>query len=306
MSACMFDLHLPIADVTISALIPLALGGGIGVLSGLLGVGGGFLLTPLLLLVGIPPTVAVATGAMPVAASSVSGAMAHFRRGNVDLLMAAVLIAGGLVGALLGVRLLVLLRTLGQVDVVVGLCYVVLLGTLGVLMLAESLRALRRRQVGRAMARRPHRHFWIHNLPFKLRFRRSKLYISALLPLTVGLLVGVLTAIMGVGGGFIMVPAMIYVLGMPTATTVGTSLLQIAVTSSATTVLQATTTHGVDLMLGVLLAGASVVGAQYGARLGTRIPGEKLRVLLAVLVLGVCLQVAYGLVVPPDDPFSTD
>lgn len=302
----MLPLHLPIADVTISALLPIALGGGIGVLSGLLGVGGGFLLTPLLLVIGIPPTVAVATGAMPVAASSVSGALAHLRRGNVDLPMAGILTVGGLAGALLGVQLLVALRRFGQVDVVVGLCYVVLLGTLGVLMLAESLRAMRRRQSRTTMARKPHRHFWIHNLPLKLRFRRSKLYISALLPLAVGLGVGVLTAIMGVGGGFIMVPAMIYVLGMPTATTVGTSLTQIAVISSATTVLQATSTHGVDLMLGGLLAGASVVGAQIGARMGAHIPGEKLRVLLALLVLAVCLQVGYGLVVTPADVFSAD
>jgi uncharacterized membrane protein YfcA len=302
----MLPLHLPIADVTVSLLLPVALGGGIGVLSGLLGVGGGFLLTPLLLLAGIPSTVVVATGAMPVAASSISGALAHLRRGNVDLPMAALLTAGGLVGALVGVRLLVALRQIGQVDVVVGLCYVVLLGTLGVLMLVESLRALRRRRMRTSLTRKPHRHFWIHNLPFKLRFRRSKLYVSALLPLAIGLMVGVLTAIMGVGGGFIMVPAMIYVLGMPTSTTIGTSLAQIAVTASATTILQAMSTQAVDLMLGGILAGASVVGAQLGARMGARIQGEQLRILLALLVLGVCIQVGYGLVVAPIDAFSVD
>jgi uncharacterized membrane protein YfcA len=200
----------------------------------------------------------------------------------------------------------VALRQIGQVDVVVGLCYVVLLGTLGVLMLVESLRALRRRRMRTSLTRKPHRHFWIHNLPFKLRFRRSKLYVSALLPLAIGLMVGVLTAIMGVGGGFIMVPAMIYVLGMPTSTTIGTSLAQIAVTASATTILQAMSTQAVDLMLGGILAGASVVGAQLGARMGARIQGEQLRILLALLVLGVCIQVGYGLVVAPIDVFSVD
>ncbi|MBL8698393.1 MAG: sulfite exporter TauE/SafE family protein [Alphaproteobacteria bacterium] len=302
----MLDLHLPIADITISALVPAALGGGIGFLSGLLGVGGGFLLTPLLMLVGIPAQFAVATGAMPVMASSVSGALAHWRRGNVDLAMAIALTAGGLVGATVGVRLLVLLRSLGQVDLVIGLCYVLLLGTLGSTMMVESVRTIRRQRAGQPPVGRKRRHFWIHNLPLKMRFRRSQLYISALLPVAIGLMVGTLTAIMGVGGGFVMVPAMIYVLGMRTSTTIGTSLVQIAITSAATTVLQAMTSHAVDVMLGVVLAGTSVIGAQLGARLGAKLPGEKLRVVLAGLVLAVCVQVAIGLFTAPVDAFSVD
>lgn len=302
----MLDLHLPIADITVSGLVPAILGGGIGFLSGLLGVGGGFLLTPLLMLVGIPANFAVATGAMPVMASSVSGALAHWRRGNVDLAMAVVLTGGGLVGAAVGVRLLVLFRVLGQVDLIIALCYVVLLGILGTTMMIESVRSIRRQRAGRPPVGRKRRHFWIHNLPLKMRFRRSQLYISALLPMTIGFLVGILTAIMGVGGGFVMVPAMIYVLGMRTSTTIGTSLVQIAVTSAATTVLQAVSSHSVDVMLGVVLASTSVIGAQLGARVGADLPGEKLRVVLAGLVLAVCLEVAIGLFATPSDIFAID
>ena len=302
----MLDLHLPIVDLTVPALVPALLGGGIGFLSGLLGVGGGFLLTPLLILLGIPTNFAVATGAMPVMASSVSGALAHWRRGNVDLAMAVALTFGGLVGASMGVRLLILLRQLGQVDLVIGLCYVVLLGALGTTMMIESLRAIRRQRAGHAPAGRKRRHFWIHNLPLKIRFRRSQLYISALLPVAIGIFVGILTAIMGVGGGFVMVPAMIYVLGMRTSTTIGTSLVQIAITSAATTVLQAMTSHAVDVVLGIVLAGTSVIGAQLGARVGAKLSGEKLRVVLAALVLAVCVEVAIGLFTSPVDVFSVD
>ncbi len=302
----MLDLHLPIVDLTVPALVPALLGGGIGFLSGLLGVGGGFLLTPLLILLGIPTNFAVATGAMPVMASSVSGALAHWRRGNVDLTMAVALTFGGLVGASLGVRLLILLRQLGQVDLVIGLCYVVLLGALGTTMMIESVRAIRRQKAGHAPVGRKRRHFWIHNLPLKIRFRRSQLYISALLPVAIGIFVGILTAIMGVGGGFVMVPAMIYVLGMRTSTTIGTSLVQIAITSAATTVLQAMTSHAVDVVLGIVLAGTSVIGAQLGARVGAKLSGEKLRVVLAALVLGVCVEVAIGLFTSPADIFSVD
>jgi len=302
----MLDLHLPIVDLTVPALVPALLGGGIGFLSGMLGVGGGFLLTPLLILLGIPTNFAVATGAMPVMASSVSGALAHWRRGNVDLTMAAALTFGGLVGASMGVRLLILLRQLGQVDLVIGLCYVLLLGALGSTMMIESVRAIRRQKAGQAPVGRKRRHFWIHNLPLKIRFRRSQLYISALLPVAIGIFVGILTAIMGVGGGFVMVPAMIYVLGMRTSTTIGTSLVQIAITSAATTVLQAMTSHAVDVVLGSVLAGTSVIGAQLGARVGAKLSGEKLRVVLAALVLGVCVEVAIGLFTSPTDIFSVD
>ena len=302
----MIDLHLPIADITIPALIPALLGGGIGFLSGLLGVGGGFLLTPLLILLGIPTNVAIATGAMPVMASSVSGALAHWRRGNVDLAMAIALTLGGLVGATLGVRLLALLRARGQVDLVIGLCYVLLLGALGTTMMIESVRTIRRQRAGQAPIGRKRRHFWIHNLPLKMRFRRSQLYISALLPGAIGMMVGTLTAIMGVGGGFVMVPAMIYVLGMRTSTTIGTSLVQIAITSAATTILQAITSHAVDVILGLVLAGTSVIGAQLGARAGAKLSGEKLRVVLATLVLIVCVEVAVGLFTSPTDIFSID
>ncbi|MCH8167860.1 MAG: sulfite exporter TauE/SafE family protein [Proteobacteria bacterium] len=295
------QIYLPIAEVSIDLTLLIALGGGVGVLSGLFGVGGGFLITPLLILIGIPPAVAVATGANQVAGASFSGVLVHWRRRAVDVKMGLVLMTGGLAGAAAGVRVFAYLRDLGQVDLVVSLCYVVMLGAIGALMLIEGVRALRR--AGRGAVRRRRRHGWVHGLPFKMRFRASNLYISAIPPLVIGAMVGVLSAIMGVGGGFIMVPAMIYLLGMATNVVVGTSLFQILFVTAATTLMHAITSHTVDAILAVLLLLGGVIGAQVGARLAPRMKAEQMRVALALLVLVVCLEIGLGLVRDPGEVF---
>jgi len=299
------QLYLPIAEMSVNFVALLALGGGVGLLSGLFGVGGGFLMTPLLIFIGIPPAVAVGTEANQVVASSVSGVLAHMRRGNVDFKMGTVLLAGGLVGSSFGVWLFAFLRGMGQIDLAIALSYVILLGTVGSLMLIESMRAWRRaRAPGGAPRAKLHQHNMLQRLPFKMRFRKSKLYISALLPFCVGAGVGVLAALMGVGGGFIMVPAMIYLLGMPTSVVVGTSLFQIIFVTANVTFLQAVTNQTVDVMLAILLVVGGVIGAQIGARLSGRLRGEELRFLLALIVLGVALKLAVDLVLTPDDLFS--
>ena len=261
------QIYLPIAEVSVNAFLLLGLGGIVGVLSGMFGVGGGFLMTPLLFFIGIPPAVAVATEANQIVASSFSGVLAHLRRQTVDLKMGTVLLVGGLVGAALGVQLFNALKAAGQVDLLVKLCYVVFLGIIGSLMFVESLRAIRRAKIqGRATLRKKHN--WIHALPFKMKFRTSGLYISVIPPIVVGLFVGVLAAIMGVGGGFIMVPAMIYLLGMPTKVVIGTSLFQIIFVTGFTTLMHATTNFTVDMLLAVLLLVGGVIGAQIGTRIG--------------------------------------
>lgn len=295
-------IYLPIAEMSVNAFVLLGIGAGVGVLSGMFGVGGGFLTTPLLIFIGVPPAVAVATGANQLVASSFSGALAHWRRRTVDLKMGLVLLAGGLIGSVLGVRAFSALRAVGQVELLVSLCYVVFLGVVGGLMLIEGLRALGKARRGASPARRGHS--WIQGLPLKMRFRESRLYISAIPPFFVGLAVGVLAAIMGVGGGFIMVPAMIYLLGMPTAVVVGTSLFQITFVTGATTVLHAIETQSVDAMLAVMLIVGGVVGAQMGARIGARLQAEQLRVALAAMVLVVGLKLAFDLVLTPDERFS--
>ena len=296
------NIYLPIAEVSVNAFLLLGLGGGVGLLSGMFGVGGGFLMTPLLILVGIPPAVAVATEANQIVASSFSGVLAHWRRKTVDFKMGAVLLAGGLAGSAIGVQVFALLRELGQVELMVSLCYVVFLGIVGALMFIESLRALRKSVRGKAPRRRGHH--WSHGLPFKMRFRASNLYISAIPPFMVGMLVGVLAAIMGVGGGFIMVPAMIYLLGMATTVVVGTSLFQIMFVTGATTLMHAMLNHTVDGILAVLLLLGGVIGAQIGVRLGPKLKAEQLRVLLALLVLVVCAKIGYDLVRTPDELFT--
>ena len=297
------QIYLPIAELSVNVFYLLAIGGGVGLLSGLIGVGGGFLLTPLLIFLGIPPTIAVGTGSNQVVAASVSGALAHWRRGNVDLAMGAVLLAGGIVGSTLGVWLFQVLRALGQIDLVISLSYVVFLSAIGFLMLAESVRAWQRSRNPSAPRRKLHQHYLVHRLPLRMRFRRSKLYISALVPFGLGLIAGVLTAIMGVGGGFLMVPAMIYLVGMPTSVVVGTSLFQIIFVTANVTFLQAVGTHTVDLILAAVLMVGSVVGAQFGTRLGVKLRGEHLRALMGLLVLAVAARVAWTLVVTPNDPF---
>ncbi len=296
------NIYLPIAEISVNAFLLLGLGGGVGFLSGVFGVGGGFLMTPLLIFIGIPPAVAVATEANQIVASSFSGVLTHWRRRTVDFKMGLVLLAGGLVGSAIGVRIFASLRELGQVDLLVSLSYVVFLGIVGALMFIESIRAWRRSTVGRAAPRRGHN--WIHGLPFKMRFRASNLYISAIPPFLVGALVGVLAAIMGVGGGFIMVPAMIYLLGMATTVVVGTSLFQIMFVTGATTLMHAMINHTVDGILAVLLLVGGVIGAQIGVRIGPKLKAEQLRVLLALLVLIVCAKMGYDLVRTPDELFT--
>ena len=297
------QIYLPIAEVSVNIFLLLGLGGLVGVLSGMFGVGGGFLMTPLLFFIGIPPAVAVATGANQIVASSFSAVLAHFRRKAVDLRMGTVLLLGGLVGSALGVGLFNYLKAMGQVDLLVTLFYVVFLGTIGSLMFIESLRAIRRTRRGGPIARRK-KHTWIQKLPLKMRFRTSGLYISVIPPVLVGMAVGVLAAIMGVGGGFIMVPAMIYLLGMPTKVVVGTSLFQIIFVAAFTTMLHAATSHIVDIVLAVFLLVGGVVGAQFGTQIGSRMKAEQLRILLAVLVLAVCIKLGLDLLLRPAELFS--
>ncbi len=299
------QVYLPIAEVSVNAFLLLGLGGLVGVLSGMFGVGGGFLMTPLLFFIGIPPAVAVATEANQIVASSFSGALAHFRRKTVDLKMGTVLLVGGLIGSAIGVEVFRILRQMGQVELLVSLCYVVFLGVVGVLMFIESLSAIRRaNNPNRAPAKPRKHHTWVHGLPFKMRFRQSQLYISAIPPLIIGMMVGVLAAIMGVGGGFIMVPAMIYILGMPTKVVVGTSLFQIIFVTGFTTLMHATQNQTVDAVLAVLLLVGGVIGAQIGARIGVRLRAEQLRVLLALMVLGVCGKLLFDLVVTPAELYA--
>lgn len=297
------QIYLPIAEVSVDAFLILGLGGMVGILSGMFGVGGGFLLTPMLFLIGIPPAVAVATQANQIVASSISGVLAHLKRKTVDLKMGCVLLVGGMTGAIIGVWIFNYLKSLGQVDLLVTLCYVVFLGIVGGLMLFESVRAWMRARNGDAPAL-PDRKSWGQDLPFKMQFRVSRLHISVIPPILVGLLVGILAAIMGVGGGFIMLPAMIYILGMPTKVVVGTSLFQIIFVAAFSTLLHATTNQTVDMILAILLLIGGVVGAQIGTRLGVHLKAEQLRILLAALVLAMCFKLCLDLVLTPSEPFS--
>lgn len=294
--------YLPIAEVSENIFVLLGIGGGVGFLSGMYGVGGGFLLTPILIFIGVPPAVAVATGANQLIGSSVSGVLAHWKRGNVDIKMGVVLLIGGVVGSTLGVWLFTYLKTLGQIDLVIKICYVAFLGIVGGLMLIESINAILARRAKKR--RRLHQHNWLHGLPFKMRFRRSRLYISIFLPLLVGALVGILSAIMGVSGGFIIVPAMIYFLGMPTSVVVGTSLFQIIFVTANVTILQSVSNQTVDVLLAMLLLVGGVIGAQIGARAGAKIQAEQLRGLLALIVLAVCIAMGVDLVSHPANLYS--
>ncbi len=297
------QVYLPIAEVSVNAFLLLGLGGIVGVLSGMFGVGGGFLITPLLFFIGIPPSIAVATGTNQIVASSFSAVLAHLKRKTVDLKMGAVLLAGGLVGAAVGVRIFAALKAIGQVDLLVQLSYVGFLGVIGALMFVESLRAIRRTKRSGGVPKRK-AHTWIHAMPFKVKFRTSGLYLSVIPPLVIGALVGVLSAIMGVGGGFIMVPAMIYLLGMPTKVVVGTSLFQIIFVTGFSTIMHAIADYSVDMVLAVLLILGGVIGAQIGAVIGARLRAEQLRILLAILVLAVCGKLALDLLLQPSELFS--
>ena len=298
------QIYLPIAELSVDVFMLLGIGGAVGFLSGLFGVGGGFLITPLLIFIGVPAPVAVGTGAQQVVAASVSGFIAHWRRGTVDIPMGLVLTAGGLVGSGLGSWAFAALRKAGTVDVVVAISYVVFLGTIGGLMFVESASALWKQRRGTPRRRKLHQHNWVHGLPFKMRFRKSRLYISALMPLTVGFAIGILSAIMGVGGGFILVPAMIYLLGMPTRAVIGTSLFQVIFVTASVTFLQAWANQSVDIILAMLLLVGSVIGAQFGTRVSVRLKGEQLRVLLSLLVLAVGLRLAVDLLIEPAELYS--
>jgi uncharacterized membrane protein YfcA len=269
------------------------------------GVGGGFLITPLLIFYNIPPVVAVATGANQVVASSISGAITHFRRGSLDVKLGTVLLVGGLTGATVGIWIFSLLRAIGQLDLIISLMYVVFLGTVGGLMLLESINAMRRAARNEPPApRKPGHQHWVHKLPLKVRFKKSKIYLSVIPIVALGFAIGILTSIMGVGGGFIMVPAMIYLLRIPTNVVVGTSLFQIIFVTAYTTIVQAATNFSVDIVLAFILMVAGVIGAQYGVRVGQKLRGEQLRALLGLLVLAVGLRLAIALVVAPADVYS--
>jgi len=297
--------YLPIAEISVNVFLILGMGSGVGFLSGIFGVGGGFLITPLLMFVGVPPAVAVATGANQIVGSSVSGFLAHWRRGSVDFRIGTVLLIGGILGSTIGVGLFSWLQTLGQIDLIIQLSYVIMLGIIGVLMMVESIRTLlQSRKHGSAKRVKLHQHHWLHGLPLKMRFRKSRLYISALTPFVVGIAVGVLSAIMGVGGGFVMVPAMVYLLGMPTSVVVGTSLFQIIFVTANVTVFQATMNQTIDIPLALLLLIGGVIGAQIGTRIGSKLPGEQLRGLLAAMVLAVCGKILYDLMVTPSDLYT--
>ena len=298
------DLYLPIAEVSVNAPVLVLLGAAVGFISGMFGIGGGFLMTPVLIFMGIPPVVAVASEANHVAASSTSSVIAYTRRKAVDFRMGGILAAGGATGSLIGVEIFRVLRGLGQADLVVSLSYLIFLGVIGGLMLTESLGSILRRRRGDPPApRRDRRPPWLYGLPFKMRFPRSRLYISVIPPIALGVFVGILSAIMGVGGGFILVPAMVYLLRMPAGVVVGTSLFQIIITTSLTSVLQAGRNQTVDIVLATLLLIGGVMGAQLGARASSRFRAEELRALLAIIVLIVGLRMGFGLFVTPDEPF---
>ena len=297
-------IYLPIAEMSVNIFLILAMGGGIGFLSGLFGVGGGFLMTPLLIFIGVPAPVAVGTEANQIVASSVSGVLAHWRRGNVDFKMGSILLVGGFFGSSAGVVLFKYLQFIGQIDLVIKLSFIIFLGIIGSLMFWESIRTIIRSHNPASRRRKLHQHNWLHGLPLKVRFRKSKLYISAILPFAIGAVVGVLSAIMGVGGGFIMVPAMIYLLGMPTSVVIGTSLFQIIFVTANVTFLQALTVQTVDILLAILLLAGAVVGAQFGSKYSVRMKGEQLRALLAIMVLGVCIKIIADLVTKPTDLYS--
>jgi len=299
------DLYLPIANLSVNALVIILLGGGVGLLSGMFGIGGGFLTTPLLIVYGIPPTVAAASAASQVTGASVSGVFAHFRRGGVDTKMGGVLVAGGILGAFFGAWLFRLLQASGQIDTVIAIVYVVMLGSIGSMMARESLGTISRQRRGQPPRARKRRHHpLVAALPLRTRFYASGLYISPLAPLLLGFGTGILTILLGIGGGFILVPAMIYLLGMATSVVVGTSLFQTLFVTAVATMVHATTTKAVDIVLAALLLLGSVVGAQVGARLATKVKPEYLRLALAVMVLLIGVRVLLGLVWRPEEIFS--
>ena len=299
------EIYLPIAELPVNVFLMFAMGIAVGFISGMFGIGGGFLMTPLLIFIGISPAVAVASVASHIAASSCSGVIAYWRRRALDFALALMLLGGGLIGTMVGVWLFSLLRSLGQLDLMIGLSYVTLLGVVGGLMIIESVRAIARARSGRpAEIRRPGSHTWIHGLPFKVRFKQSKIYVSAIPLWVIGFSVGFIGAIMGIGGGFLLVPALIYIMRVPTAVVVGTSMILTLVTMGAATIMHAATNHLVDVVLARILMVGGVLGAQFGARAGQKIRGEQLRLLLGSLVMLVGLRFAFELMLRPSNLFS--
>ena len=300
------SIYLPIAEMNINIFVIVFIGMGVGALSGLFGVGGGFLMTPLLIFLGIPPVVAVGTEAPHVLASSVSGVIAHWRKKSVDFKMGFFLLTGGVIGSTIGVNIFKILRSYGQIDIVIQILFVLFLGIIGFSMAFESARTtIKSYRTTSSIRTKLHQHSWIHGLPFKVRFRRSKLYISAIPPIVIGFIVGILSAMMGVGGGFIIIPAMVYILGMPTSVVVGTSLFQIIFVTANSTFFQAYLNQTVDIVLAALMILGGVIGAQIGVRIGSKLKAEYLRGLLAILVLAVCAKLFTDLVLQPNDLFST-
>ena len=297
-------IYLPIAEQPIHSLAILGIGAFLGLIMGLVGVGGGFLLTPLMMFLGIPPPVAVASVANQLVAPSVSGVLSHWKRSNVDFKMGTVLLLGGIVGSSIGVILFNFLGKIGQLDFVIKSSYVIFLTLIGTLMFSESLRLILRTRKGKVTRGKLHQHNWLHGLPFKIRFRKSKLYISILLPILIGVIVGILAALMGIGGGFIIVPAMIYLLGMPTSLVVGTSLFQIIFVAANTTILQASQNQTVDIVLATILLLGSVIGVQIGSRFTNILKGEYLRLILSSIIILVSLKLLIDLVTVPSDLFS--
>ncbi len=297
-------IYLPIAEQPIHSLAILGVGAFLGLIMGLVGVGGGFLLTPIMMFLGIPPPVAVASVANQLVAPSVSGVLSHWKRSNVDFKMGTVLLLGGIVGSSIGVLLFNFLGKIGQLDLVIKSSYVIFLTLIGSLMFLESLRLILRTRKGKISRGKLHQHNWLHGLPFKMRFRKSKLYISILLPILIGIIVGILAALMGIGGGFIIVPAMIYLLGMPTSLVVGTSLFQIIFVAANTTILQASQNQTVDIVLATILLLGSVIGVQIGSRYTNILKGEYLRLILSSIIILVSLKLLIDLITVPSDLFS--
>jgi uncharacterized membrane protein YfcA len=299
------QIYLPIAGLTVNIFVILAIGVAVGFISGMFGIGGGFLMTPLLIFLGIPPAVAVASVTTHIAASSMSGAISYWRRKAIDIALVFMLLAGGIIGTASGVWLFTLLRAIGQLDITIGVSYVLLLGIVGVLMVIESVRAIMRVRQGKPVElRRPGSHMWIHGLPFKLRFKRSRIYVSAIPVWGIGFIIGFVGAIMGIGGGFLLVPMLIYLLRVPTATVIGTSMVLTLVTMASATVMHSATNHLVDALLALILMVGGVTGAQFGARAGQKMRSERLRLLLGLLVLAVGIRFAFDLVLRPENLYS--
>ncbi len=298
------SIYLPIAELSVNIILLLSIGGVVGFLSGMFGLGGGFLMTPILIFMGIPTNVAVATSANQIVASSISGTIGYWRQGLVDFKMGGVLLIGSFFGSILGVWIFSRLVVLGQIDTVISILYFALLTSIGLIMLIESSQVIRDRVRRKTVKRKIHYHNWAHKLPFKMKFYKSKLYISAIPPIIIGFVIGILSATMGIGGTFILIPAMIYFLGMPTSKVIGTSLFQIIFVTALVTLLHATTTFAVDAVLAFFLIIASVIGAQLGVLAANKLRGEEIRALLAIIVLGVATKIALDLLVEPNEIFN--